>query len=70
MSALRRFTKTCLLCGGEARILAPEGSDDLDVMAEFSSAGREVSFVDEGESIGVVCRKCAEPIWRKGADRV
>jgi hypothetical protein len=61
---MRRFTRKCLMCGGAARILAPDGSDELDVDAEFSSAGRALG--DDNETVGFACRKCAEKVWRRG----
>jgi sirohydrochlorin ferrochelatase len=59
---VKRFTRTCLICGGEARVLAPEGSDDLDVEAEFSGAARALG--DDNETVGVACYRCAEKVWR------
>jgi hypothetical protein len=59
---VRRFTRECLFCGGTATVLAPEGSDELDVDAEFSSAGR--GFGDDNEQVGVGCYRCSRERWR------
>lgn len=65
---LRRFTRPCLFCDGTAAVLAPEGSDELDVDAEFSSAGRSFADLPDGDPIGVACHACARKQWRKQGD--
>lgn len=62
--AMRRYARECLFCGGTATVLAPEGASELDVDAEFSSAARSFSDVEEGDPIGVGCYPCSRRQWR------
>jgi hypothetical protein len=56
-----RYTRKCMWCGGSAYVLAPRGSDDLDIEAEFSAAGR--AFGDDNETVGVGCYRCSRERW-------
>lgn len=61
------YRRSCLFCGGEARVLLPPGADDLDVEAEFSATGR--AFGDDNETVGVGCYRCSRLRWREEASR-
>lgn len=63
MPILRRWSRTCLFCGGEAAVLAPENATELDVDAEFASAGRSFADVEDGDPIGVACYRDARKQW-------
>lgn len=54
-----RYYEWCYQCNARTYVLLPEGATELDVLAEFSSEGREVGFDDHE---GVVCWKCAEAL--------
>lgn len=65
---MRLYKRDCLFCGGVASVRAPRGSSELDVDAEFSSAGRSFSDVEDGDPIGVACYRCARKRWKEPTD--
>lgn len=65
---MRLYKRVCLFCGGVASVRAPRGSDELTVDAEFSSAGRSFSDVEDGDPIGVACYRCARERWKVAPD--
>ena len=62
-----RATRVCMFCGGEARVLVPDGSDELDVDAAFSSDARFFSDVEDGDPIGVGCYRCSRKVRASAA---
>lgn len=63
---MKRYERTCMFCGGLAAVLASPNASQLDVDAEFASAGR--AFGTEDETEGVACHPCARKQWRKVGD--
>jgi hypothetical protein len=64
----RRF-RICIFCGGRTSVLVvadqrPEDAE-LDADAEFASAGRSFSDVEDGDPIGVGCYPCSRKQWAK-----
>lgn len=65
-ASLTRHYEYCLFCNGRTYVLAPPDASELDVMAEFSSAGRAFGSYDDVE--GVACYRCARERWKDVPD--
>jgi hypothetical protein len=58
-----------MFCAGRTSVLIsaagrPEDAE-MDADAEFASAGRSFSDVEDGDPIGVGCYSCSRKQWRR-----